>query len=262
MSLESQAEILQLLKEGMSDDELLRRGFSEHDLISAKIFLKGADLSDLKRIWHENFHIEDDAPLIIMLAVAATNFLPGDPVWLFLVGPPSTIKTEMIRSLGDEPGDMVWPLSTLTANTLMSGQGKKYSLLPKLDGKILAIKDFTSILEKNKDARNEILAQLRETYDGYFSKGTGNEEGAYQHQKCKLTLIGGVTNVIDLFDSFQGLLGDRFLKVRVKAGNSRKVGTQAAKTAGKEEEVRRQLHQVTLSFLHSLRLKQFDLEDD
>ena len=39
----------------------------------------------------------------VTLATPVANRMDGDPLWLFLVAPPSTGKTEMIRSLGDVP---------------------------------------------------------------------------------------------------------------------------------------------------------------
>jgi len=38
---------------------------------------------------------------------------------------------------------------------------------------MLLFKDFTTVLEKQKDERREIIAQLREIYDGFYSKKFG-----------------------------------------------------------------------------------------
>jgi hypothetical protein len=217
-------------------------------------------LEELIDYWHKNYYIEDDAPLIITLATAASNKLEGDPVWLMLVGPPSCVKTELIRSLGEEPSDQVWPISTLTVNTFLSGQGRAFSLLPKIDGKILTIKDFTSILQKEKNTRNEILSQLREIYDGYFSKGTGGEVD-YQNVKSKVTVIAGVTQIVDLYEAVQGLLGERFLKVRVKAGDPKEVGKKASEVCGEEDEIRFRLKRLTIGFLNSIKVKKLEFDE-
>jgi hypothetical protein len=37
----------------------------------------------------------------VALAVVIANRMDADPLWLFLVAPPSSGKTEMIRALGD-----------------------------------------------------------------------------------------------------------------------------------------------------------------
>src|SRR4029450_429760 len=86
------------------------------------------------------------------------------------------LKTEIIRSSNDVP--VIYPLSNLTAQTFASGfqvRGKEQpSLLTRLDGRILTLKDFTTILTMHRDKRSEILAQLREIYDGAYRKEFGN----------------------------------------------------------------------------------------
>jgi hypothetical protein len=103
------------------------------------------------------------------------NLLPRDPLWLFLVGPPSAGKTEVIAALGDIPS--IFPLSSLTPQTFASGfEGKhgETSLLPRLSGKTLTMKDFGSVLTMYREKKAEIIGQLREIYDGQFSKTWGN----------------------------------------------------------------------------------------
>jgi hypothetical protein len=208
-------------------------------------------LKDVLRFWDEHYYVPDHAPIIIALATVFSNKLSGDPLWMFLVGPPSTIKSEIIRSFGDKEDDLVFPLSTLTPNTFVSGYSEGESLAPKIDGKILTMKDFTTILQKTNDVRNEILAQLREIYDGYISKATGGD-ASYQNVHLKITVLAGVTPIIDVYDSVQSLLGDRFLKFRVVAGDSKKTGKAATKAAGKEAEIRKELRGLMRAFLENL----------
>ena len=66
----------------------------------------------------------------VALATVIANRMDGDPLWMFLVAPPSGGKTEVIRSL-DDVAD-VYPLSSLTAQTFASGferKGAETSLL-------------------------------------------------------------------------------------------------------------------------------------
>lgn len=258
----AQIEVYGLLKDGVAEEEVLAKGYSKEDYLKAKAFIGGRiELEELLEAWHENFHIEDDGPMLAALATAASNQLGGDPVWFLLVGPPSTIKSEIIRSFGEEPGDRVFPLSTLTANTFISGQGSKASLLPKLDKKIVTIKDLTTILEKNKDARNEILGQLREIYDGYLSKASGNEGAEYQNAKARITILAGVTPVIDLYETVMSLLGERFLKMRIHGGDPLKVGKRASRAAGNEDKIRKTIRWLTEKFLSEVKVEQIELTE-
>ena len=111
----------------------------------------------------------------VALATVQANRMEGDPLWVFLVAPPSGGKTEVIRALDDVPD--VFGLSSLTPQTFASGferPGLETSLLPKLDGKTVTMKDFGTVLSMHRDKRGEIFAQLREVYDGSFTKQWGN----------------------------------------------------------------------------------------
>jgi hypothetical protein len=145
----------------------------------------------------------------LALATVVANRLDGDPLWLFLVAPPSSGKTETLMSLVDT--EDVYPLNNLTPATFISGyeqKGEDASLLPKVDGKTIVMKDFTSILTMHRDARAEILSQLREIYDGAYSKDFGN--GKHVEWRGKVGLLAGVTPVIDREYAFNAALGERF----------------------------------------------------
>lgn len=159
--------------------------------------------------------IEDWTPIIITLAVVATNKLPGDPVWLLSIAPPGAGKSETIRAYTPKGivNKFVHSISSITPKTFISGLPENKDLLPRLDGKIVTIKDFTTILTKQKDVRNEILSQLREIFDGYYSTETGSGIGTKGYYS-KFTLIAGCTPYIDHFGGLQALLGERFLRIR------------------------------------------------
>ena len=103
-------------------------------------------LTRLYEVFERWLLLKDPYLLEVVLASVVANLLGGDPLWLLIVAPPSSAKTEIIRALSRVP--CIYLLSNLTANTLLSGQkGKKdASLLPHLSNKILAMKDFTTIL--------------------------------------------------------------------------------------------------------------------
>jgi len=108
------------------------------------------------------------------------NAMQRPPQWTMIVAPPSGGKSELLQCLypleTEDNGAYVYPLSDLTTHTLMSGMqtGKgDASLLFDLDGKTLVMKDFTTIASLPKEERRQIMAQLREVYDGSYRKAFG-----------------------------------------------------------------------------------------
>ena len=207
-------------------------------------------LSEVKAVATKWLSLEDSTVIDVMLAVVVANQLATDPNWLLVVGPPSNAKTEVLRSLAGHP--KTYFLSNLTPTTLVSGLKPKKkmpepSLLPKLDGKTLVLKDFTTVLSMRHDNQAEILAQLREIYDGSYSKAFGN--GKVIDWEGHVGLLGAVTPVYDKHYSVIGTLGDRFLLYRTPDSDGRVIGLQAQKIVGQEETMRSEIRDVVHKFV-------------
>jgi len=181
-----------------------------------------------KRISHENvykvfkkwLHLPNNEMIDIMFGSVIANRLEGDPLWIFFVAPSGGTKTELLMSMSEAPEIEV--ISTLTPHTLVSGMvmdgGIDTSLLPKLDGKVVIIKDFTAILNMNKIHRDEIFGILRDAYDGEFNKPFGN--GQWKRYKSKFGIIAGVTPAIEKFIVENISMGERFLRYNIPMDNS------------------------------------------
>lgn len=170
-------------------------------------------------------HLPGDDSLAIdyMAAIAVVNTWHTDPepVWGYLVGPPGSAKTEILRTLDS------WSLShaidELTPNALASGaddenSGEDHSLLPKLNGKVLIIKDFTTFIGMSKDTIAKVLSVLRAAYDGAYAKSSA--KAGLREYSCKFGIIAAVTPVIDRFLSENQKLGERFLMFRIQRRGS------------------------------------------
>lgn len=167
--------------------------------------------SEFDKVVRKWLEIVDFGITKAVLAFIVANRLPGNSVWALLVGASGSGKTEFISGLNYMP--YIHTLSNLTPNTFISGQRGVEGLLNQLDGKILAFKDFTTILEMNSDARNEIMSQLREIYDGYYEKSFGTGENKVW--KGKMGFIAGVTTIVDIREQQYAALGERFIKYRI-----------------------------------------------
>lgn len=210
-------------------------------------------LRELKEIYHKWLYFTDEEVIDIVLATALGEHLPGDPLWLFLIAPPGGCKTELLRSFSNS--NFFYHLSNLTPRTFISGftvgKGKERKkiedLLPQLNKKILIFKDFTTILEKSREQRSEIIAQLREIYDGSFSYKCGNLDEVIRYDS-RFGLVAGVTPVVDKYWKVMQQLGERFLKVRW-VEDSMKTAERSRENEGKEIQMRDEVKDGTMNFM-------------
>jgi hypothetical protein len=177
-------------------------------------------------------------PVYAMLGTVVANLLPGDPVWLGLVAPPSSAKTELLNSVSGLP--FVVSVSTLTLASLLSGTPRRQrtpgatgGLLRQVSNPgLLCLKDFTSTLTMRPESKSEVLSALREIYDGRWTRYIGTDGGKPLHWTGKLGLVFGCTGAIDTQHSVSDALGNRFLLSRLEPGKGQcagHCGTSAAR---------------------------------
>ena len=180
--------------------------------------LKDVDVEKELESYRKWLHLPDKYILDIMFGtIFANTLMSGDPVWMFLVAPPGGSKSELLMSLAKAPN--ITCLTSLTPHSLISGftfggGGKDPSLLPQLDGKILVLKDFTTITSMHFTARDEIFGILRDAYDGKTEKQFGT--GVRREYESKFGILAGTTPIIDTLSTVHQSLGERFLKYRIK----------------------------------------------
>jgi hypothetical protein len=207
-------------------------------------------LVDVKRVIRKWLYIEDSTSLDVMLGTYVANKLPGDPIWIIFIGPPSNAKTELLRTMDGHP--KVFFLSNYTPATMVSGKGtqkkaEESSLIYKLDGKTLIIKEFSGILSMRSEQRSEILAQLREIYDGKYNKAFGT--GVTHDWNGKVGLMAACTPAYDKHYGVIGELGDRFILYRSDVKDKARMGRQAISFVGQEAEMREELRTIIHSFM-------------
>ena len=160
----------------------------------------------------------------VLCASVISHFLSSDPCWIVIVAPSGGAKSEFINLIhkvvwtppvkpGEEAREQkVHAMSTLTSKTFISGQkavGKDTSLLLQIVNGIITFKDLTSLLSEQKDERSLIMAQLREIYDGKYSKSFGT--GETLEWQGKVTIIAGATYAIHAMKQAYSAMGERFI---------------------------------------------------
>lgn len=183
-----------------------------------------------------------------VLAAAAAERLGGDPCWLLVISGSGAAKTETIVPLAGAGATVV---STVTGEAaLLSGTPEKEraagatgGLLRKFrPGGILVIKDVTSILSMNRDARAAVLAALREVYDGRWDRNIGADGGKTLTWTGRIVVVGACTTAWDSAHSVISVMGDRFVLVRFDSRENRHAaGLQALKNVNREAEMRSEL---------------------
>jgi len=165
--------------------------------------------------------IKDPYITKLMVATVISQFLPSDPVWVVIVAPSGGCKSEFVNMISyvhwTPPGEnkmeqSVHPMSTLTPRTFVSGmkgQGRDNSLLLQISNGIITFKDLTSLLSEHKDDRAVIMAQLREIYDGKYSKSFGT--GEQVNWVGKITILAGATYAIHSMKQSYTAMGERFI---------------------------------------------------
>lgn len=161
--------------------------------------MKYKSIEEVKDVYKSVFLLseEDDVILDILVAVTLSTKMSGDPIWLLIIGGSSSGKTELINAISKV--NYITEVSEMTENTLLSSManrnGKENSLLLRMGrNAMMTMKDYTSILSMRSEKRDLLISQLRQIYDGYISKKSGN--GQSVEWKGKMTWIGAVTDVV------------------------------------------------------------------
>lgn len=156
-------------------------------------------IKDLRDQYRASFFVQEEQLMLTdaLMAIYVSSKLDGDAIWMMVVGAPSMGKTEFVNIICKL--DKVFDVSTLTENTFLSSArgpaGKKNSLLHRMGARsLLIMKDFTTILTMRPEKRDQILAQMREIYDGRFTKESGN--GTSPSWTGKVCFVGCVTDSI------------------------------------------------------------------
>ena len=203
-------------------------------------------------IYKKHLTVTPDYEMAIRVAFATilSKWIPGDPLWVYLVGPPSSGKTLVLLSVADSKHCVL--RSNLTAASLVSGfrtgDGKDPSLLPQLNGKVFVMKDFTEVLKLPVTSRDEIYSTLRGAYDGSVERQFGN--GIMRnYQNLHFAMLAGVTP--EIYGQREASLGERFLMLHIIKGTDYENDTvlRALENVGKDANIMDELAAVASTYL-------------
>lgn len=203
---------------------------------------------EVEGVFHKYLHLEDKDFVGIVLATVMSNEIQGDPLWLFIVAPPGSGKTEILRSFFG--CNRTHFASSFRGKSFVSGKrddkGKDPSLLKKVDGKVLIIKDFTPTLMAKYDIKNQIFSDIRDAFDGFADPTTGVGQ---EHYKTRFGIVAGTTTIPDNFRQYQNMMGERFLVFKPVSGDRNKTMDSALKNMKNKEAMRRHINETVKRFV-------------
>jgi DNA-binding transcriptional ArsR family regulator len=203
-------------------------------------------LQKVEATLRDNFEIKDWRGVSILLGVAAAHYLPGEPLWLRLIGASRSGRTELLRAfLQDE--DSI-EMESLTPASIRGGFKGAERLLDRINGKRVITKDLAPLITTRKETRLEIFGLLRSVKDGSISADFGTFEG-HVYQEIKFDWILAVTPVIESVRQIESLLGERYIDLRWIPGNRQTMAYKAAMNNPRLSEIREQLSKDVCSLL-------------
>jgi hypothetical protein len=258
--------LLQLpsLAEGKDIDDWFRDGHTADDLErlrrEAPSYPYTCTLTDAERVFRKWFgKLYDLAAMHAVLAAAAVERLTGEPLWVMVVAGPGNTKTETVSTLS---GIGARVTSTIASEgALLSATPRKDvanhatgGLLRSLEPRgVLVMKDFTTILSMPRETRNQVLAALREVYDGKWTRSVGTDGGQTIHWDGRIAVIGAVTTAWDDAHTVIGSMGERFVLVRTDSRKGRRsAGRHAIANIGREATMRAELAKAVSGVIASL----------
>ncbi len=183
-----------------------------------------------------------------VMAAAAVADLDGDPLWLLLVSGSGNAKTETAQALQGADAHVVSTIASQGA--LLSATSKRErsadatgGLLRQIgDMGVVVIKDVTSILSMGRELRAEVMAALREIYDGRWVRTVGTDGGRTLEWNGRIAVVGAVTTAWDAAHAVIATMGDRFVLLRMDSTKQRTcAGRRAIANTGSEDKMRAEL---------------------
>ena len=190
-----------------------------------------------------------DALDAVLATAAAEKFEDGsDPVWLLIIGGPGNAKTETVQAcdgIGATVTSSISSEAALLSATPKNQRAKNATggLLRKVGERgVLVVKDVTTILSMNRDQRANVLAALREIYDGRWYREVGTDGGQTIEWRGRIAVIGAVTTAWDAAHAVVSSMGDRFVLVRLDSTKGRQAaGRKAIGNTGDEPVMRAEM---------------------
>ena len=216
-------------------------------------------LKQLKKLFLDYLYFDPGQIMVLefVLSMVLGNrwFRQTDPLWGHLVGPPGCGKSTILDALGGS--DDFYLIDSLTPNSFVSGyrdsdnKGNDPSLLPLIDGKIMVVLDFSTVLSLRYEQQQAIFSDLRRLYDsGEIRKHKGNI--GMMEYNSRFGMLTAVTQDVERLSMQVAPLGERFLVYRMGMEDRVAFQTKSIDWINQKSDVREELRKVTGQLLQSI----------
>jgi hypothetical protein len=169
---------------------------------------------ELSKSFEEHLHITPAfmQTLATMLAVNISTNMESDPVWMYVIGPPSSGKSTLAECLSANRLHCL-AMSKLTGfHSGFQREGQDASLIPTIQGKTVIVKDGTAMLHLPGPTQDQVFGELRDIFDGSSSAHYRNMKKS-EYANIKTTFIICTTDEIRSYN--RSSLGERFLCIEI-----------------------------------------------
>lgn len=206
--------------------ELINASLTQIDLSEVEVVKAKHCVSfdQLMSIYKEDLLVTDSFEdcMAVVLAIHLSVKLEGEPLWIYLVGAPSSGKSTICELLcADEHHTRA--LSKFTG--LVSGSRQGQHLIPFLQNKAVVIKDGTLLLESTPQQLANVYGELRDIFDGSLEAKYRNGVSA-SFNNITFGMIIGITERIYALN--MAALGERFLHCRLETTRETETQRNAA----------------------------------
>lgn len=206
----------------------------------------------------------DPQPLYVVIGTVVANMMRGYPVWMMLIGSPSSGRTQLLDILVDLPrvhlADNITGVSALLSGTSNKERAEDATggLLNQIGGRgLILMEDFTNVLSMAHEPMKEVIGAFRRIFDGRWTRQVGSDGGKNLSwgipNKGRLGFLGACTQKIDAHHSMIQELGQRWLYYRFPYSDG--VGESMAALRNRNmERMDRELRDLVTGFFNALDL--------
>lgn len=181
-------------------------------------------------------YFPDPSPLYAVVGALCANVMQGYPVWMMLIGPPESGKTELLRPLthlegciecGDLSGKAALLSGTPSREAADDATGGVLNTLPSKYGKhrgALVMLDFArTVLAAEPASSRSTMGAIGMLHDQHYKREIGTDGGRTLSFRGRIGFLAACTDVIDHPDHQQANaeMGERCLYYRYPESDGR-----------------------------------------